>query len=525
MSLSFSRFEAPERLREIQSKLRVPEPCMRALIISGLLAAIFFSVGYWRSPERPTAPGQGWLGYWDQAAYYRSIAALEAHDFDPSQHRYPLGYPLIGSLLYPLTPLQPFFVPDALCYLGFALALTAVALRFISPVESILVCFFGLIRSSIFLRAYVVPWTNIPVNTALAVLSWLVLTGRKDRFAGIVTGICASLIFTTRPGDLVFTLPLIAAYWFGCRTWGEARERLVPVVFGALPFTLLDVLLSFAIYGSLISEAYRTATVFMGYGLKGLPIRLYTFLIDSHLLFPEKNTLVTVYPFLLLIVPGIIVFVKRYRWQAGVILLAQFGCLLYFFSYNDFWISHIFVFGAMRYILWVVPFCFLYAYLSIRLAWRVLGVPLTLGLMILPILLWSLPQLSLYNVAYQLPESKPSAWPCIPGAGRTCHLHMEFAEPEDFDVIKVRGTREETLTWSTASLDGHREQMFRDYYAGDESNGETYIFFYTRQKTRSIDLTVSSEVGPVPSFVFSNLQLARYRLGFALRSPFRRFHQ
>jgi hypothetical protein len=114
----------------------------------------------------------------------------------------------------------------------------------------------------------------------------------------------------------------------------------------------------------------------------------------------------------------------------------------------------------------------------------------------------------------------------VPGEDGRCHLHMEFTEPVSFDVMEVRGAPEERLTWSEAVLDGKSQQMFRDYYAGDQLDGKTtYIFFYTRQRARSIDFSVPPSGSSGSSFVFSDLQLAQYHLGLALRSPFRRFHQ
>src|SRR5271168_3958705 len=85
-----------------------------AILIFLLFAIAYYNAAYWSHPNLPRASTQwgGWFGWFDQGQYYRSLQALEREDFTPTEHLYPIGYPLMGTLFYRFMPLHPFLIPD-----------------------------------------------------------------------------------------------------------------------------------------------------------------------------------------------------------------------------------------------------------------------------------------------------------------------------------------------------------------------------------------------------------------------------
>ena len=81
-----------------------------------LIALAFYSAEYWNHPNVPTKPGTGWWGWYDHGEYIRSVRALAQHNFEPNEHHYPIGYPLMGTLFYQVMPQHPFFIPDLFCF-------------------------------------------------------------------------------------------------------------------------------------------------------------------------------------------------------------------------------------------------------------------------------------------------------------------------------------------------------------------------------------------------------------------------
>ena len=79
-----------------------------AIVTVLLIALALYSVEYWSHPNVPTKSGQGWWAWFDQGEYLRSVRAFAQHNFEPSEHHYPIGYPLMGTLFYQVMPQHPF---------------------------------------------------------------------------------------------------------------------------------------------------------------------------------------------------------------------------------------------------------------------------------------------------------------------------------------------------------------------------------------------------------------------------------
>ena len=516
------------------------------LLIALVLAGAFYGAGYYLSPERPNAsvqpPRQGWWEWWDQGQYHRSVLALEEDNYNPTEHHYPIGYPLIGMLFYPIMPEHPFLIPDLLFYLVVSFVFVKLCRTMVSPEEALLLVFLGIIWPATVRNNFIRPWTNSPVHAALMVLAYITLIARKERVAGVITGVCAAVIFMTRPGDIAYSWPVMAGLWLGCRDLREAWQRATWFLVGALPLVVLDLYFSFAIHGKLISAAYLGGSAYIGLGLSSLGVKLYTFLIDGFPIFGEPRTLVTMFPILLLILPGIVLFIREFKWKAVLIVGTQAGAVLYFLAYNDFWISNAFKYQGIRYWLWLIPFLCLYSYLSLRFAWQRLGWRLAVALLVVPAFIWILPRMAIRRVNWELARSSGYSdsgasatsdssqdpmgfsWRCKPDpSDGSCTMSVEFARPAEFDIVELRGIQASKLLYSKIWLDNQISPTFRDHFASDAPDGQTYVVFYGRKRARSIRLTIPPQAADSQTSI-SALQLALRHTGLALQNPFARFH-
>jgi hypothetical protein len=436
-------------------------------------------------------------------------------------------------------PQQPFFIPDLVCFILVCAAFVRICQNVVSPQEALLLCFFGIIWSTTVRDNFIRPWTNTPVDAALMVLTYLALFGRRHRIEGVVTGFCAGVIFMMRPGDLLYSWPVMTALWFGLRDWREAWQRATWFISGAAPLLAVTLYFSFAIHGHLVPDSYRHAVSLIGFSVASLGVKLYTLLIDGFPLFGEPKTLITVFPVLLFILPGVVVFIREFKWRAAVVVATQVGAITYFLLYNDFWISNAFKFHGIRYWLWLVPFWCFFAYVSIRFAWRRLGYLATSLLLLAPVLACTAPRMGIRQVRWELAantaltqppvatykpkDQTPFSWVCKPGTDGSCSMSIELAKPLEFDILEVRGIPSTILLYAPVWIDGQKSPNFQDHIESDAGDGQTYLIFYGRKRGKSIRLVI-----PAPQandrLAISNVGLGLRHIGLALRNPFNNFH-
>jgi len=514
------------------------------LLAAVLLALIFYGAAYWTSPERPDGsadhPTLGWWAWFDQGQYYQSVKALQRNDFTPAEHWYPIGYPLVGTLFYPIMPLHPFLIPNLLCFFVICAGFMWICQMIVSPGEALLLCFFAVIWPATLRDNIIRPWTNTPVSAALMILAYLALAGRRDRFPGMATGACAAIIFMMRPGDLLYSWPIMTALWFGSRDWRDALRRAGWFAAGATPLGAISLFYSVAIHGNVVSELYRRSSELVGFGFASLGIKLYTFFIDGFPFFGESRTLVTVFPFLLVVLPGAVVFVQEFKWKAGVVIATQAGAFLYFLAYNDFWIANLFRYGAIRYWLWIVPFCCLYSYMTIRFAWRKLGWIKTAVLILIPLLTCTVPRIGIRPARWKLLPSmgpaqpsfpdalardqRQSGWVCQAGSGGSCGTDLAFVVPVSFDILKLQGVFPPgSLNFAIVWVDNQKNQNFHDFIAAEGPNAQYNLIFYGRKRGKSVRLLLPAAIGNEKVLV-SGVGLAERHVGLALRNPFKVFH-
>jgi hypothetical protein len=513
-----------------------------AIAAFACVALTFYFICYWNDPNLPGKSELGWWGWFDQGQYYRSVVALEQNNYEPSEHHYPIGYPLIGTLFYGVMPQHPFLVPNLVSYGLICFAFLQLCRVFVSFEWALILCFFGVVWPTTVQANLIYPWTSTPVNAALMVMAYLALARTPDRLNGICTGICAGLIFMVRPGDLVYSWPLMAVLWLGCRGWREVWQRATWFLAGALPLVGLASYFSIAIHGHLVSEGYRKATVYIGFSFESLGVKLYTFFVDAFPIFGEKRNLVVVFPVVLFILPGVVTFVKELKWRGIAVVAAQLGAVAYFLAYNDYWVSNAFKFHGVRVWLWLIPFVGLYAYLTFRLAWRSLGWVATALLLVGPLVFWDAVGMEIRPVFWEpapvadsgcpakvTPASDLSdddattGWRCEPGADGSCSMVLEFRKAAEFDMLTLEGIPSSKLLYANLWLDGQPNRMFYERYSSDGPDGRALLIFYRRQTARSLRLTIP------PPDAGNQLWVSEVRLyvrswKFSPRNPLTRYH-
>ena len=457
---------------------------------------MFYCVGYWADPDRPgrSTPLGWWGGGFDQPQYYQSVMAIEQHSYNPSKYHFPVGYPLIGTLLFSWMPLHPFFIPNLFCCIVICLAFIDICLWLVSFRVALILCFFGVIWCTSVQANLLRPWTNIPASAACMVLSCLALAPQRDRRRAIVTGVCAGIVFAVRPGDVTYAWPVVAALWLGCHSWREGFQRACWFAAGAAPIVATVLYYSFAIHGQLVSRAYAAAVSYVGFSFASWGVKLYTFCVDGFTIFGEARTLITVFPLLFFVLPGLAVFTKTLGWRGLTVVLTQLGAVVYFLAFNDCWISNLFNYQGIRYWLWLIPFIGLYAYLTFTRAWRSLGWIPTCLLIAMPLAAWGTIRMNIRPVLLESPSpagSEPTGgWRCMPDAGGSCTFLMEFPKPVEFDILKLQGLPMMDLLYARVWVDGQLNRMFHSHFTSSSGDGQAIIVFYRRQRGTSLRVTI-----------------------------------
>jgi len=507
------------------------------------LVTMFYSVEYWTNPVRPglsTQYPQGWWGWFDQGQYFKSVVALEQHNYDPLQHHYPIGYPLIGTLFYSLMPQHAFLIPDFVFCIVTCLAFIDLCRRVVSFRAALLLCFFGAIWCTTVLENFVYPWTTIPASAALMTLAALVVAPERDRRRSILTGVCAATIFAVRPGDVVYAWPLAAGLWLGCNHWREALQRARWFAIGAVPITAVMLYYSFTIHGALLSRTYTREVGRAGFGFASWGLKLYTFFIDSFVIFGDAKTLITVFPLLFFVLPGIAVFIRKLQWRGLAIVLSQLLCILYFLAFNNHWVYTAFKYLGIHYWQWLIPFVGLYAFLTFTQAWRSLGLVAPSLLIAVPLVIWASIRMEIRPVFTatapattssatrpgQNPDTTDSSqgsasWRCVPDVKGSCTISLELAEPITFNMVKLSTSRAADLLFAPVFIDGHPNRMFYDHYLGTGGDGQPVIVFYRRQRGRSLRVTILNP--PAPNTTATKVQFYQYEFRLTLRNPLRNY--
>jgi Domain of unknown function (DUF4214) len=155
----------------------------------------------------------GWWGWQDQSQYLKSAAGLASGNLDPSQHWYPLVYPLLAMPFFRLVPNHAFFVVNLAAFVAMAGLMMWLGWQLrVGLLGGALSFLIGVLLPGFLLQLYVEPWSTTPIAAIyigafvlyLAIMDHGVTVGRLALLAGLVTAVPA-----IRPVDVLPLLPVV----------------------------------------------------------------------------------------------------------------------------------------------------------------------------------------------------------------------------------------------------------------------------------------------------------------------------
>src|SRR6202521_2211089 len=342
------------------------------LFLAGL--TILYLLAYLGHPvlpgNDPSAP-IGWWGWWDQGQYLKCTAALSQGQLTPDTYWYPLGYPLIGALFYHWAPQHAFLIPNLAFVLGSTFLFYKISRRLVSPLEAILLIltfigsYLGLLQMTL-----VEPWNTTPTLFLAYLIIFLVGFRQPSARRLLAAFVCVGLIFVCRPVDAFCMADVPAIAILGVPRW---RTRMFVGLAGigiVGAFVLIILYVNHAVFGTWRTP-YDRIHEEMGVGSYSVPSKAFGLLIDGDTIFREPQAaLVRHFPWAVLVVPGAVYLLLRYKAQALGILLSVLATYGLYFLYNDFWPSTVYRYHGIHYLLWTIPFMVLATYFSVKEAWK-----------------------------------------------------------------------------------------------------------------------------------------------------------
>ena len=445
-----------------------------------LLAAVFLWARS-RDPLVPTGPGRsGWETWYDQGKYLEAMRAWLAGDLRPLHHWYMPGYPLLGALFHPLTPRDPFVIPNLLCLLATGWLLARLGARFAGPGGAALgaaVFLAATATTRMVMQIWIVPWSSTPVAPlALALLLISMRFANRPRAldAGLA-GLAAGAIPWFRPADLVVVaLPAgLLMAWGLARAWPGLRQSIASVLAGlvgaGVPVLVL-LAVHVTMYG-LIPGGYVDLEHRYGFEWGLVPLQWVTLVVDPEPLFSGQRSLIMAFRWMIPGLAGLLacVFAPGRAGRAAHLAVAGAVALQFvlFLAYRDLHLAGLFRYNNYHYFKWVLPLLALYAVLLLvalvsRTRWKgaLAGCAGAAAVLCWRPELVHRRQVAVVQSAHQLtlPGGLPSLWDVlyvpatgIPGGGMTAweliyagNHHLEqggarFEMPYDFRLYPETG--------------------------------------------------------------------------------------
>ncbi|MBF0338530.1 MAG: hypothetical protein HQL05_11940 [Nitrospirae bacterium] len=346
-----------------------------------------YLVAYFLCPSMPTMSQQGWWGWWDQSLYIKSIAAFARLDFAMESHFYPIGYPAMGAIFYKLMPLHPLLVPNIFFLVVIIVSLYHIYGKFIPGNESIILVFVTIFLHKIILVNLVVPWSTIPTHALTYVIIYLLLLRQYNTINVIISYVCGVIIFLCRPSDILFVVPFFLFSIVNVESKTEIPSRLITAILSFLPLLAGVLVFNKLFYGSYVLTPYLTAVSGGGFSFSNVLYKVYMIFIESHSFSGlSYGSLLGYFPWYVIILPGLLCAISRYGWKILVLVTSLLLPLLFYIPYNDCDYSTIFKYLVIHYINWTFPLWALFAWLTLRYAWREMPWSGFSFLLILPLL-------------------------------------------------------------------------------------------------------------------------------------------
>lgn len=293
---------------------------------------LLFCFTYCVDPNRPGSLWQhGWYEIWhDQGQYMKMLQSLSNANLGPFS--YPPVYPFLGWLTAALYPSDPFFPLNMLLFEVFAYCSWRLFGACLEPGYA-----FGalVILSHISVKFFEIPWTTTVTAAGIAVLMYIICSGRASAKWGMVSGLCVGLIYGARIGDVVLAGALAGvAVAFSWRKNGLAFLSSIVVSAGIVIAVVLWVTHQLTgLWFGYYFESVRT----QGFAVLSIPWRLYGYFVDAFAFHGETHPLSepvwVVFPGLLLVPAGLIVLWRRKRRLAISVAVL---CTTWLIAYGPF---------------------------------------------------------------------------------------------------------------------------------------------------------------------------------------------
>lgn len=353
----------------------------RACVWAALTAlTIAYLAGYLIHPASPinAALKQSWWNWSDQIHYLQSAVAFSRGDLAPSEHWYPLGYPLLAAPFAALSAKYAFFLVDLAGLLAAAIGYLAFARRFGVSVPAICVLFVLPVATYPKLaEIWVVPWNSTPT----AGLIWLLLAMTAsymfepvpNAWRAAAMGLVAMSIAAIRPNDGVFAAIFGVVALAHAVTHRRLRGRdAAAAIAGAVLVACAYGALHLGIYGW-HKTAYMTQERDRLFLFHDLPFKAFVLLFDPRAWFGDGIGIMQHLPWLALTGAGALsapfIFRGPARWAACMLAAALAMHFVVYLSYVELVPTGLDRYDNVHYFKWAFPGCSLLAWLWLRQFW------------------------------------------------------------------------------------------------------------------------------------------------------------
>jgi len=363
-----------------------------------LLAGLLYAVAHYRHPLRPITElsRSGWFNWFDADKYRKAALAWTHFDLRASEYWYPPGYPILGALGHALTPVQPFFVPNALAlmisaWLFALLAAEVLGRRPGARTLGALVFLATTVLNASALEVWITPWTTTPATPAIygCLLAGMRFAARPRPLSCFLAGLVGSTIVLFRPTEAAMILFAVGL----AMAWSLVRRPVPPRRFGWIVSAgLIGTALPVAAFvagehatGGFGPSSYFALSRLYGFEWRLIPLHWVEILGDPRPLWPGDRGMAGAFPW---IVPGFAGMAAalaccRPAARLNHVLLAGAALLhcAVFLAYRDMEPNQVWFYFLYHYFKWVLPVLGLYAVLLLGCLLgrqRVIAIPLAL---------------------------------------------------------------------------------------------------------------------------------------------------
>jgi hypothetical protein len=307
----------------------------------------------------------GWNGWFDQSKYHLSAISIYEKNWDSDKHWYPIGYSAISSIFVGLNYTNPFIYTNSISFILYCYFY----LKYFNFINIYLRTFSLLAGLFIFKKAlnieeispviesFIIPWNTVVISAAyLAIISYSEIIKKNTLVIGLICG----LVISVRMIDFI---PL--AFFLVTKLLYENDDLKIKLLLifkiflASLNIIIPFLIINKIIHGNIVGGSYVELSNNIGLGFDNLINRFYWIAINSKEVWNDGNSLIEIFPFLIL-APFALIYLAYtdYKKYLPLIILILVSFLMYL-SYNDFSPHNIFRFKLVHYISWMIPILFL----------------------------------------------------------------------------------------------------------------------------------------------------------------------